>query len=555
VEQAEAAMSVYDAIAAARAAQAASGIAQLIGAAAARHGALRTAITNEREAGPAVSRQGYRLEVSGAALDESDQALAAAADALQSSGAEAAGARYDEAQASLERAIAQGSGAPALREENEQRLAVLEKRGQAAAERITEGRRAFDLVDEFAESTWSDIRGNGSEAQAAADRAQQHWEQARAGNTMEAQQFYEARQNLDATVEELDFVEQLVVAILTRLKDLEAARDSARGLLAEAERSILAGQEFVRTNDPDVSKAPEQQLRSASEQLAVAQAEAARPKPDWLKLAAAATAADKFADEALAGARTEAEAMQKLRQQAERLRPIVAGEVNKIAKYVNLHGADIKPESMGAVKGLVQRYEKAQTLDRRAAELEEERRRAALEQLIGALTALQQESDTVYQAAYADVQRLEQLRGQVNQELANARNAIERVESLAAQVGGRTPRRIRQRLQQLRVQFDQIRLPINGEDQLTSALSLAQSLEREARELERELFSQNRPGGPGGGPVVIVSGGWGGSGSWTGGGGGGSSGPSWGSMGSSGGSFGGGSSGGSFGGGSSGGGW
>ena len=32
------------------------------------------------------------------------------------------------------------------------------------------------------------------------------------------------------------------------------------------------------------------------------------------------------------------------------LRPIVAGEVSKIAKFVNVHGADVTPPNMEAVK-------------------------------------------------------------------------------------------------------------------------------------------------------------------------------------------------------------
>ncbi len=546
-------MSVYDAIAATTAARAASELAQQVGAAAERHAALQTAIYAEREAAPAIQAQGYRLEASAAALDAAERALANAADALQSGGPAAAAPHYDEAQARLDEGVAMGSGAPALRAENERRLAEIEARGQAAAARIAEGRVAFDAVDEYAESTWSDIRGNGSEAQAAADRAQEHWELARAANTMEAQEFIAARESLDAAAQELDYVEELVAAIITRLKDLEAARASARELLAEAERSINAGLEFVRTHDPDVGKAPEVQLREAAEQLAVAKAEAAQPKPDWLKLAAAATAADQLADAALAGARSEAEAMQKLRQQAEQLRPIVAGEVSKIAKYVNLHGDDIKPASLAAVKALVQRYEQAQALERRAAELEEEQRRAALEQLLAAYTALQGESGVVYKAAHADVQRLEQLRAQLNQALSNTRSSLASAEATAARVGARAPRQLRQRLKQLRQRFDQIRLPITGEERLLNTLATAKTLEEEARDLARELQAyDHRPRGPGG-PVVIVSGGgWGGSGSWTGGG---SSGPSWGGMGSAGGSFGGGSAGGSFGGGSSGGGW
>ena len=548
-------MGVYDAISAAKAAKAASETAQQISAVAERHAAIRAGIGKERREALAVAEQGYRLDASNATLAESEQALGAAADALQSRGPAAVVPHLDKAQAKLAQAVAQGSGAPALRDENARRLAELDARGQADAAQIAEGRVAFDAVDEFAASAWSDIKGNGSEAQAAADRAHKQWEQARAGNSMEAQAFYESKQQLDATTKELDYVDQLIDAILTRLKDLEAARAGARGLLAEAERSIASGLEFVRANDPDVGKLPEGKLREASQQLASAQAEAGQPKPDWLRLAAAATAADRLADEALVGARSEAEQIQKLRKQAEQLRPLVAGEVNKIAKYVNLHDADIAPASLASVKALVGRYEQAEGLARRAAEQSEEQRRTTLEALLAALVALQQESQGVFQTAAADVERLEQLRAKVNEALTTTRNGIAAAEAVGARVRGRAPGKLYSRLKEVSRRFDQIHTPITGEANLNSALALAESLREEATDIANDLRAYDRNNTPGAGPIIVAGniGGWGGSGGWSSGGG--SSGPSWGGSHSSGGSFGGGSSGGSFGGGSSGGGW
>lgn len=553
MERAATALEKFSFAEAVAAAQAASELSQQIATVAERYGQLRTGIAQEQEAGQPLARQGYRLAASHQALAEADQALAAAADALQGSGPQAALPHLEEAQARLATAIACGSGAPALREQNAQRIAELEGRGRHAAERIAEGRRVFDLVDEFAESTWSDIRGNGSEAQAAADRAHEHWEQARAANDMAAQEFLVAREQLDAAEQELAFVDELVEAIITRLKDLETARDSARALLAEAERSIVAGQEFVRSHDPDVSKVPEQQLAQAAEQLAIAQAEARQPRPDWLRLAAAATSADRLADEALALARSEVETMQKLRQQADRLAPIISGEVNKIARFINVHGADIKPASLAAVKTLVERFEHARTLDARAMQLEEEQRRAALEELVASYQALQGEAQGAYQMAYNDVQRLEQLRTKVNATLTDARNQLTTAEAIGARVRGRAPGTLYQRLTALRHSFDQIRLPITGEDELNRTLKLAEQIRDEARDIANELRAYDRPNRPGPGPIIIASGGWGGSGSWGKGGGGGGSG--WGGMHGSGGSFGGGGAGGSFGGGRSGGGW
>ena len=553
--RAEAAMGQFYASEAAQFAKAASEICEQISQCAERFATIAAAVVAERAAGEAVLTQGYRLDLAHQALDASEAALASAADALQSSGgATAALPHLDSAAAYLERGIASGSGAPALRELNTRRLAEIEAQGKAASGRIAEGRTAFDRVDDFAESSWSDIRGNGSEAQAAADRAGEHWELAQAANTMEAQDFVTAREHLDAAASELAFVERLIEAILTRLHDLEVARDAAKGLLEEAERSLNAALGFVRGHDADVGQVPEEQLRAAAAELAVAQQEAAQPRPNWLRLATAATAADRLADTALVGARDEAASMAKLRQQVDKLRPLASAEVSKIARFVNVHGADIRAETTAAVRSLVGRFEQAQGLDRKAAELVEDQRRTALEQAMGAYSAVQKESEGVYERAYADVQRLEQLRAELNRALSDARSAIQDGESLARQAGRNAPTGALRQLRAARASFDQIRLPINGEAELQRMTAVARDLTRTARDAAGDIRRHlPRPPSDGGGPTIIV-GGWGGSGSW-GGGSGGGGGSSWGSMGGGGGGFGGGGGGGSFGGGGGGGGW
>ncbi|MFQ3661876.1 MAG: hypothetical protein SNJ69_05710 [Chloroflexaceae bacterium] len=242
--------------------------------------------------------------------------------------------------------------------------------------------------------------------------------------------------------------------------------------------------------------------------------------------------------------------MQKLRLQVDRLQPIIAGEVNKIARFANVHDADITPASVAALQALIQRFEQARALDAHARQVEEAERRAALEQLSAAYQALERETRTVYQAVYGDVQRLEQVRSKLNATLAEARNWLNSAESIGARVRRRAPASLFQRLQALRQEFDLIRLPITGETALNQTLKRAERIRDEARDIERQLRSHDRPDTPGPGPIII-SGGWGGSGSWSRGGG--TSG--WGSRHGSGGSFGGGSAGGSFGGGRSGGGW
>ncbi|NTW01551.1 MAG: TPM domain-containing protein, partial [Oscillochloris sp.] len=575
VSQAERAFEGHDARSAIAKAKAASETVATLIATLEHYAAIRGGIVQARNDAERLSVEGYRMETSQGAIDGARTALSEAGRALQAGGPAAAAVKLQVAQTMLDEAVAHGAGLVTVRQENDQRLAAIEAAGLQAAALITEGRRAFDLVDEFAESTWNDIRGNGSEAEAAANRAHDHWASARQRNTMEAQAFYEAKEDLDAATQELAFVNQLIDAILTRLRDLDHAREAARATLDEAQRSITASWEFVRRNDADVGKDPELKLQRAQELLGRAQAEASTTKPNWLSLVRDAQEADQLADAALAGARGEAEAMEKLRQQADQARQITEAEVTKIVKFVGLHRDDLQPASAKAVDDLRAMLDKARVERERADKVEEDQRRAAFSQSTAAYRKLQQESGLVYQQAYGDVQRLEQLRSELNDELTKARAALQESEGLYASYGQHVPgsRGIGQRIQSARRSFDQIRLPITGEAQLNKTISVARAISSEARDVTRELRSHAPRGGGGGGGGgdglgsfiggVIVGeilngsrnhGGWGGSGGWSGGRGG-DGGWSSGGGGGGGGSFGGGGGGGSFGGGGGGGGW
>ncbi|MEI6778529.1 MAG: hypothetical protein WCK70_16650 [Chloroflexales bacterium] len=559
--QAEQALERHDARSAISSAQAASETATTLIATLDRYSNIRSGIVQARSDAVSLAAEGYRMEVCHAALDGARTALSEAGKSLQAGGPSAAEIKLQAAQTMLDEAVDNGSGLVTLRQENDQRSEAVEQRGQSASNLIAEGRRTFDLVDEFAEATWSDIRGNGSEAQAAADRAHQRWERACQRNTMEAQEFHAAKEDLDVAEQELAQAEQLIGAITQRLKDLEQARDTARAMIDEAERSIAAGWEFVRSNDADVGKAPEVKLQRAANLLERAQSEAQATKPNWLILVQDAQESDQLADAALAGARTEAEEMAKLRQQLAQARQIAAAEVKKITQFAELHRGDIQQANLAAGFALAQALAQADTQAQRADQLVEEQRRAVFEQAISAYRQIQGQTDQVYKAVYADFARLEQLRSQLNNDVAAARSALGEAESLSGQVSGH--KKNRDRLRTLRQSFDSIRLPMSGEAEMTRTIQLARSISSDARsiadDLRREVKAHNSQVGDVVTGMVIGAilnsatnnhdhGGWGGSG-------GGGSDSGWGGGGDSGGSFGGGDSGGSFGGGDSGGGW
>jgi septal ring factor EnvC (AmiA/AmiB activator) len=303
-----------------------------------------------------------------------------------------------------------------LRARNDERLLALGVQAREVAALIDSGRQAFDIVDEFAESTWSDIRGNGSEAEASAGEATRLWARAAASNTIEQQAFAAAHEDLNAVEAQLARAASLAEAILGRLKDLEHARAIAKDELAAAAADVAAGQEYLASHDPDVGKAPEQQLHQAAELLAQAQAEAAKPKPDWLALVRQAQAANSAADAALAGARSEVEAMDKIRAQAQRAQQLAASEVQRAERFRETHRSDIGWDSIDMLQRLQEQLRAAQSALRQAESLAEDERRAALERARSQFASIDSEADRVYSRLYAAFQRAEAARQAAEEE-------------------------------------------------------------------------------------------------------------------------------------------
>ncbi|HEX9370997.1 MAG TPA: chromosome partitioning protein ParA, partial [Roseiflexaceae bacterium] len=359
-----------DSIAAAGAASAT--IAELSGTLA-RYADLREGISAGRAAAEKAAAQGYRVDAGLAAFDRAEDMLRQAAAALEGDVA-SAGKLLDQAEAARAQGVARGGGMPALRRENDARLAQTAHAGEQIDAYIAEGRRAFDLVDEFAEANWTDIRGNGSEAEEAAARARALWERAKQRSTMEQQDFLGAKEDLDAADQQIAFARTLVDAIVQRLKDLEAARDATRQEIADAQADVDQGWEYLRTNDPDVGKNPERDLTQAGALLEQASAELKQARPDWLAIVRQAQEANRLADQAIANARSEVEAMNKLRAQAARAQQLATAEVQKVVQFLSIHDNDLPPGADQKVQALQSSVQSAYAAIRSAEQDEEEGR-------------------------------------------------------------------------------------------------------------------------------------------------------------------------------------
>jgi hypothetical protein len=550
------------------AAQAASAAIEELNQVLARYAEIREGISAARAAAEKVASQGYRIEAGLKALDTAEERLRQAATALAERGPAEARALLEQAEAARAEGVARGGGMPELRRANEDRLPRVQQAGEQLAAYIAEGRRAFDLVDEFAESTWSDIRGNGSEAEAAAARAHALWQRAAERNSMDVQDFLGAKQDLDAAEEQIAYARTLIDAILQRLKDLEAARDAARQEIAAAQADIDAGWAFVRSHDPDVGKVPEETLARAAAQLERANAELAKARPDWLAIVKYAQEANRLADEALAGARSEVEAMNKLRDQVARAQQLATAEVQKIMQFTALHSNDLPAwieQKLHALQADVQAaYQALQAAEQR----DEAARADALRDALAHYTKLQSTAEQLYGEIYAAFQRIEGMRRRVADEAERAERALARAEQRLHQARALVPpdQRAVDLIAQAHAALESIGV-VHDENQMKRALAAAATARRAAEQAEEilreQLATARRPIQRDDGMGDFLSGvligtllnsnrrghgsGWGGSwggsgGGWGGGGGGGGG---WGGGGGGGGGWGGGGGGGS----------
>jgi hypothetical protein len=429
VARAESLLAEHRAADAINTAEAASAAIDKLDGALTRYNDIREGISAGRAGAEKAATQEYRIEAGMAAFARAEDLLRQALRALEQE-AGAAAQPLDQAEAARAEGVARGGGMPALRRENEQRLPQVEQAGQQLATYIAEGRRTFDIVDEFAESTWSDIRGNGSEAESAAAQAHSLWQRATERNTMEAQDFLGAKQDLDAAEQQIAHARTLIDTILQRLKDLEAAREAARSEISMAQADIEQGWKFVRSNDPDVGKVPEEQLQRAAALLEQANAELAQQRPDWLALVKQAREANQLADQALVGARSEVETIDKLRAEVANAQQLAGAEVQKIVKFAGLHAGDLPPQSQQQLDQLQGDVRAAYEALKASEQAEDQARLAALRAAQARYTALHDTADKLYDEIYAAFQRVEELRKQVDQEAQRAQAAIARAEQL-----------------------------------------------------------------------------------------------------------------------------
>jgi hypothetical protein len=475
-----------------------------------------------------------------------------------------------------------------MHKENVAALNALQTAGEETKALIAHGAAAFDKVDEYAVSSWEDIRGNGTEAQRAADEAYRLWQEASKLNAVtpdSPQDFEGAREAIAAANEHLGRARVLVTAILDRLKNIEESRRVAEDEISAAEHDWRAGREFVSRYDPDITPKPAVLLKEAADLVAEAKREMAQRNPDWIKVVRLAREANDRADRALADARSQAEAMQARRSKARTLGQQAETSLSRATNFANIHRDDVTREVFPAIEVAERNLAEGRALASRGEmeAVQDVERARALDAAAAAFTQVIGMADAAYNQAFQQFQALETARKDAYAALQRADAAVRETASYidenSSVLGQETHDMLEESINLLpkwaqsgnEATYKAITQRAREAENIAeraynqAAGEVSEHRERESAErmadivgtiiaigAQAAMSSAGRRSSRGGG------GGWGGGGIFGGGGGrGGSSGGGWGGGGSSGGGWGGGgSSGGSWGsGGSSGGGW
>ena len=371
-------------------------------------------------------------------LDEVREQAAIALRLLEEGDFKVVDAQLDEAEERLTAAQEGAEQHMTLFETNSERIADLEQVGEEAKLHIERAALTFDLVDDFAPANWRDIRGNGTEAQKAADAAFDYWQQAQQVNSLEHPSgVSQAAQALDAAEAELRRVHTLTEAIETRLETLRAAQETAQQQLDAVAREVDTHQETLRQPEVerDVSRAPGEKLDEAEQIITEVRSLLAEDRPDWLTALAKIQEADRLADLALAGINEEREAMAQRRRMLASEKTEAESSIKRIVQYVRTHKPDLHAENLARVQQAVDTYRHAQEVEANAKSLSGEALATTLKEATIVFDEAQRLADDSFDLLEADFQRAESLRQETAEAVARTRASFDNLERFVRSSG------------------------------------------------------------------------------------------------------------------------
>lgn len=284
-----------------------------------------------------VKQGGFRTETYETLAANAHMVICQANEALKNKLFFEALARVGQAREFLDQAC-KGTSLPDRKAELENGIAALKTRVEKAKSAILVCRPAIERMDvEFAPQSFASVVGNGSQATEHVNWCDRGIPMVADFVTMEKQDWQKAEEIVAEANAHLDRAESLVNSIAAMEKSLHAVRQDAPKDIQGAEKDLQAADEYIAGYKSDLHAETGVRLAEAREAIAQSKAELQKPKPDYFEATKAAKKAHAVADEVLAGARTEHEAAERLRQKAETSLRDASSQVSRAREYVEDH--------------------------------------------------------------------------------------------------------------------------------------------------------------------------------------------------------------------------
>lgn len=207
---------------------------------------------------------------------------------------------------------------------------------------ISQGHVAFKRIsEEFAESCWESVKGNGVEAEERLAWAEESVDEVVSLASMENQKWDEAQDLVKEVGLRLTEAASLMRSIIALEENIQAAKRDAQQEIKNAHSDIRKAWDYIEAHDDDISEDRKKELKAAEEVLHSVVMEGEKNKPDYLRIVKLAQEANSTADKILENARSEHETMERLRQKAATSVRDARAVYSKAKEYIEDHRGDV----------------------------------------------------------------------------------------------------------------------------------------------------------------------------------------------------------------------
>jgi uncharacterized membrane protein YgcG len=235
---------------------------------------------------------------------------------------------------------------PQKKQQAQAAIPILLSQIERVKETIIQGGNIFDrLSQEYAESSWEAVQGNGTEAENRVNWALQAADDARLAASEETQEWYKALELVEKGNTWLNEAQSLIKSISELEEKLKIARRDAPNEIEAARADISTAWEYINRYDDDIRESLEDDLHSAEQIVEAAREELKQSRPDYLKVCKMARQANESADKILIQARSEHESAERLRIKSVSSRRDAATRVSIARQYIEDHNPVVRPEA------------------------------------------------------------------------------------------------------------------------------------------------------------------------------------------------------------------